>query len=148
MNPLLNKIKSSITYGKKPENLKIYEFTKIINPEFITVGNNVIIDDFCLLYAKEDALIEIGSCVHIASFTSLTGGPIKIGNFCTIASGSRIIAGSDHYENGALMNSTIPDKYRALNRQGCIMEDLSFLSVNCMLFPTVINSGLIIFVNS
>ena len=137
MKNIINKIKSSIDINKKPINLKIFEFTKIINPEYVFIGDNVIIDDFCLLYAKEDALVEIGSWVHIASFTSLTGGPIKVGNFCAIASGSRLIAGSDHYKNGALMNPPIPEKYRSLNRQGCIMEDYSFLSVNCILFPGV-----------
>lgn len=137
MNSVKSLIKSSINPKEHPKNLRIFEFTKIINPEYVFVGNNVIIDDFCLLYAKEDALIEIGSWVHIASFTSLTGGPIKVGNFCAIASGSRLIAGSDHYKNGALMNPPIPEKYRALNRQGCIMEDYSFLSVNCILFPGV-----------
>ena len=137
MKSSINKIKSSIDINKKPINLKIFEFTKIINPEYVFIGDNVIIDDFCLLYAKEDALIEIGSWVHIASFTSLTGGPIKIGNFCGIASGSKLIAGSDHYKNGALMGPFIPEKYRSLNRQGCIMEDCSCLSVNCILFPGV-----------
>jgi len=137
MKNIISKIKSSIDINKKPINLKIFEFTKIINPEYVFIGDNVIIDDFCLLYAKEDALVEIGSWVHIASFTSLTGGPIKVGNFCAIASGSRLIAGSDHYKNGALMNPPIPEKYRSLNRQGCIMEDYSFLSVNCILFPGV-----------
>ncbi|MFX1303224.1 MAG: acyltransferase [Promethearchaeota archaeon] len=145
MHPLINKIKSSISYGRKPENLHIFEFTKIINPEFLFVGDNVIIDDFCLLYPKEDAVIEIGSWVHIASFTSITGGPVKIGNFCAIASGSRIIAGSDHYANGALMNPPIPEKFRNVSREGCIMEDFSFLSVNTIVFPGVkISEGAVI----
>jgi len=107
---IFEKIKSLIEINTKPKNLRIFEFTKIINPEYVFVGDNVIIDDFCLLYAKEDAPIKIGSWVHIASFTSLTGGPVSIGNFCAIASGSRIIAGSDHYNNGALMNPPIPEK--------------------------------------
>lgn len=138
MNLINNKIKSSINRKELPENLRVFEFTKIINPEYVFVGNNVIIDDFCLLYAKEDALIEIGSWVHIASFTSLTGGPVKIGNFCGIASGSRIIAGSDHYANGALVGPLIPKKYRNLNRNGCIIKDFSFIAVNCCIFPGVI----------
>ena len=66
---MINKIKSSINNKESPINLKIFEFTKIINPEYVFVGDNVIIDDFCLLYAKEDAPIKIGSWVHITNFS-------------------------------------------------------------------------------
>ncbi len=70
------------------------------------------IDDFCLLYAKPDAPIKMGSWVHIVSFSSLTGGFVSIGDFVAVSTGSRIIAGSDHYGDGALMNSLIPEKFR------------------------------------
>ncbi len=138
MDKMINKIRSSIEIKEIPKNLKIYEFTKIINPEYVFVGDNVIIDDFCLLYAKEDAPIKLGSWVHIASFTSLTGGSITIGNFCGIASGCRIIGGSEQYANGALMNPPIPEKYRNVSKGGCKMEDFSFISVNSCIFPGVI----------
>ena len=138
MNNIINKIRSSIDINEKPRNLRIFEFTKIINPEFVFVGDNVIIDDFCLFYAKEDIHIKIGSWTHIASYTSLTGGPVIIGNFCAIASGSRIIGGTDQYPNGALMNPPIPEKYRNVNRNGVIMEDFSFVSANSCIFPGVI----------
>lgn len=145
MNEVIKKIKSSIDSEEKPNNLKIFKFTKIINPEYVFIGNNVIIDDFCLLYAKEVAPIKIGSWVHIASFTSITGGPVTIGNFCAIASGSRIIAGSDNYANGALMNPPIPDKFRNISREGCKLEDFSFLSVNSIIFPGVtIGEGVVV----
>lgn len=145
MNLVIDKIRSSIDLNGKPKNLRIFEFTKIINPEYLFVGDNVVIDDFCLIYPKSESPIKIGSWVHIASFTSLTGGPITIGNFCAIASGSRIIAGSDHYANGALMNPPIPEKYRNINRGGCVLKDFSFLSVNCCLFPGItIGAGAVV----
>ncbi len=135
---MINKIKSSINNKESPINLKIFEFTKIINPEYVFVGDNVIIDDFCLLYAKEDAPIKIGSWVHITNFSSLTGGPINIGNFVGISSGCRLIGGTEHYANGALMNPPIPEKFRNVSREGCKLEDFSFISVNSCIFPNVI----------
>lgn len=137
MNNTKERIKSSISPKIKPKNLRIFEFTKIINPQFVFVGDNVIIDDFCLLYAKADMPIKIGSWVHIATFSSLTGGPVTVGNYCGIAPGSRIIAGSEHYANGALMNPPIPEKFRSVIRKGCKMEDFSFVSTNCCIFPGV-----------
>jgi len=138
MNTDLNKIKSLIRANGNPENLHIFEFTKIINPEYLFVGDNVVIDDFCLIYAKSDALIKIGSWCHIVSFSSLTGGPVSIGDFVAVSTGSRIIAGSDHYGNGALMNSPIPERFRNINRDGCVLEDFSFIGANSCIFPGVI----------
>lgn len=137
MKNIINKIKSSIDINKKPINLKIFEFTKIINPEYIFIGDNVIIDDFCLLYAKPDAQIKIGSWVHLVNFSSYTGGSITIGNFIAVSSGSRIMGGSDHYGDGALMNSPIPEKYRNTDRRGCILNDFCFIGANCVVFPGV-----------
>lgn len=137
MNKIINKIRSSINIKEKPKNLRIFEFTKIINPEYLFVGDYVIIDDFCLLHAKPDAPIKMGSWVHIASFSSLTGGPITFGDFVGISSGTRVIAGTDHYANGSLMGPAIPDKYRNVKRDGCIIEDFCCVGANSCIFPGV-----------
>ncbi len=131
------KIKSSIDINRKPKDLRIFKFTKIINPEYVIIGDNVIIDDFCLLYAKENAPIRIGSWVHLVNFSSYTGGPITIGNFIAVSSGARIMGGSDHYGNGALMNSPIPEQYRNTDRRGCILKDFCFIGANSIVFPGV-----------
>ena len=131
------KIKSAIDINRKPKNLRIFKFTNIINPEHVIVGDNVIIDDFCLLYAKENAPIRIGSWVHLVNFSSYTGGPITIGNFIAVSSGARIMGGSDHYGNGALMNSPIPEQFRNTDRRGCILKDFCFIGANSVVFPGV-----------
>ncbi len=145
MNSLISKIKSSIKTNEKPRNLKIFEFTKIINPEYLFVGDNVIIDDFCLIYAKKESTIKIGSWVHIGCFSSLTGGKIILGNFVGISGGCRIYAGSENYENGALMNPPIPEKYRDVDRSGCVIKDFSFIGTNSCILPGVtIGEGAIV----
>ena len=137
MNSVIDKIKSSIDLNGKPKNLRIYEFTKIINPEYLLVGDNVVIDDFCLIYAKPEAPIRIGSWVHLVNYSSYTGGPITIGNFIAVSGGARLLGGSDHYGDGALMNSPIPEKYRNTNRKGCILKDFCFIGANSCVFPGV-----------
>ncbi len=138
MEKLINNINSSIDPATKPKNLRIFEFTKIINPESVYVGDNVVIDDFCLLYAKPEAPIKVGSWVHLVNFSSYTGGPITIGNFIAVSSGARLLAGSDQYHDGALMNSPIPEKYRNTDRRGCILEDFCFIGANSVIFPGVV----------
>lgn len=56
----------------KIPNVKTFEYTKIIGIENIEFGKYIIIDDFVLIYAKEK--IKIGNYVHIASYTSISGG--------------------------------------------------------------------------
>lgn len=145
MEQILSKIKSSINPNEKPKNLRIFEFTKIINPEHVYIGDNVVIDDFCLLYAKPDAQIKIGSWVHIASFSSLTGGFIIIGDFVGISGGCRIYGGSENYKNGALMNPPIPEEFRNVIRDGCIFEDFCFIGTNSCVLPGVkIGEGVVV----
>ena len=55
--------------------VKTFEFTKIIGIENINFGTNIIIDDFVLIYAKEKVIL--GDFVHIACFSSITGGVFK-----------------------------------------------------------------------
>ncbi len=145
MNEMINKIKSSINNKESPKNLKIFEFTKIINPEYVTVGDNVIIDDYCLLYAKKDAPIRIGDHTHIASFASITGGPATIGRFVGIASGSRLLCGSENFRGGALMTASVPDAFRQVDRRGIIIGDYCVVGANSVIFPGVeIGEGAIV----
>ena len=66
--------------------VKMFEYTKIIGLENIDFGKNIIIDDFVLIYAKEK--IKIGSFVHIASFSSISGGgELIMEEFSGLASG-------------------------------------------------------------
>lgn len=117
--------------------MRTFEFTKLINPQFIEAGKGVIIDDFTLIYAKENAPIKIGDWTHIASFVSITGGPATIGKFVGIASGSRLLCGSENYKGGALMTASVPDLYRKTDRRGIIIDDYCVVGANSVIFPGV-----------
>ena len=82
----------------------------IYNPERISIGSNVRIDDFCILSGN----ITIGSHVHIAAYCALFGGNtgIELADFAGVSSRSAIYAESDDYSGNALTNPTISAKYR------------------------------------
>ena len=78
----------------------------------IHIGNNVRIDDFCVLSAGEGG-IQIGNHIHIAVFTSLIGaGKIELSDFCNLSSRVSIYSSSDDYSGATLTNPTVPDKYK------------------------------------
>jgi galactoside O-acetyltransferase len=53
-------------------NVLISKKTSIYGAERISIGNNVRIDDFCILSTGKGG-IEIGNYVHIAAYSSLIG---------------------------------------------------------------------------
>lgn len=117
-------------------NVRIYELTRLTSPERIAIGSEVIVDDFVFL--QGGAGMAIGSYVHIASFASVTGGGIaKIGDFCTISSGARILTGTDVVDGSGLVNSTVPDRLRSVERGETALEDHSFVGANAVVHPGV-----------
>jgi len=95
----------------KIPNVKTFEYTKIIGLENIEFGENIIIDDFVLIYAKEK--IKIGNFVHIASFSSISGGgELIMEDFSGLASGCRIVTGSDDFKDFGFGNPTISNQFR------------------------------------
>ncbi|MBB6186261.1 acyltransferase [Rhodanobacter sp. MP7CTX1] len=127
---------ASFGFRQLGRNVRIYSGAKIIGAEFITLGDNVIIDDFVLIYARAPTII--GSHVHIASFCSLVGGgELRIGDFCSLSSGVRVLTGSDDFLGGGLTNSTIPTEFRHVTRSHVHIGRHAMIGVNTVLLPGV-----------
>lgn len=81
----------------------------------ISIGDNVRIDDFCVLSAGSGG-IAIGSNIHIAVFSSLIGaGKISISDFCNISSRVSIYSSSDDYSGATMTNPTIPAEFTGVH---------------------------------
>jgi galactoside O-acetyltransferase len=117
-------------------NVNIYSGAKIFGREYISIGDNVIIDDFVFIYAT--APMFIGSYIHIASFTSITGGGVVVlEDFSTLSSGIRVFSGSDDFLGGGLTNSTIPEKYRKVIRSYVHIGRHAIIGANTVVLPGV-----------
>ena len=115
-------------------NVRIYSGAKIIGAEFITLGDNVIIDDFVMIYATAPTII--GSHVHIASFCSLTGGgELRMGDFSGLSSGVRVVTGSDDFLGGGLTNPTVPAAFRRVLRSRVDIGRHAIIGANSVLLP-------------
>lgn len=123
-------------FGKVGSNVHIFPGAKVIGREYISIGNNVIIDDFVFIYAT--APMFIGSYVHIASFSSITGGgAVVLEDFSTLSSGVRVLCGSDDFLGGGLTNSTIPGAYRAVRRSHVRIGRHAIIGANTVVLPGV-----------
>lgn len=118
-------------------NVRIYPGAKIIGAEHIHIGDNVIIDDFVLIYAT--APVFIGSYVHIASFTSIAGGgEVVLDDFSGLASGVRVVSGSEDFLGGGLTNPTVPSRFRKVHRSSVRIGRHAIVGANATLLPDVV----------
>lgn len=116
--------------------VKTFEFTKIIGLENIEFGNNIIIDDFVFLHAK--AHTKIGNYVHLASFSSITGGgECELNDFIALSSGARILTGTDDFKNFGFGNSTVPEGYRNVHRGKVTVGRFVLIGANSVILPDV-----------
>jgi len=112
--------------------VKTFEYTKILGVENIEFGHDIMIDDFVFIYAK--SRMKIGNFVHIASFVSITGGgELVLEDFSAIASGTRIVSGTDDFKDWGFGNPTIDEKYRNVRRAPIHIGKFSIIGANSVI---------------
>lgn len=77
----------------------------------IHIGNNVRIDDFCVLSAGEGGIF-IGDYIHIAVYSSLIGsGRITLMDYSNISSRVSIYSSNDDYSGNFMSNPMLPSTF-------------------------------------
>ncbi len=93
---------------KISDKVSIYE-----NEGSITIGDNVRIDDFCILSTGGKGSIKIGNHIHISSYNGLYGGGgIIFEDFVQIASRCLFLSASDDFSGHSLVGPCVPVKYK------------------------------------
>ena len=103
----------------------------------IIIGNNVRIDDFCVLSAGIGG-IEIGSHIHIAVYSSLIGaGKIVLKDFCNISSKVAIYSSNDDYSGQFMTNPTVPSRYTNVMSSDVIIGKHVIVGSGSVILPGV-----------
>lgn len=102
----------------------------------IAIGDNVRIDDFCILSGK----ITLGRNIHIAAYSALYGGDagIVVHDFANVSSRVCIYAISDDYSGETMTNPTIPEKYKNVFSKKVVIERHVIIGSGSTVFPGVI----------
>jgi acetyltransferase-like isoleucine patch superfamily enzyme len=116
------------------ENVKISRNAKFYCPEKITIGNNVRIDDFCILSGN----ITIGSNIHISSYVALYGSAgIVLEDYTGISPRSTIFSAMDDF-GGDYLIGPIHDEAKTNVRGACVtLKKFSQVGAHCIVFPGV-----------
>lgn len=108
----------------------------------ISLGDNVRIDDFCVLSAGSGG-ITIESYIHIAVYSSLIGaGKITISDFCNISSRVSIYSSSDDFSGATMTNPMVPSKYKAVKDADVFLGKHVIIGAGAVILPGVrLNEG-------
>lgn len=122
------------------ENVLISRKASIYGQENITLGNNVRIDDFCIL----SGYIEIGSNVHIAAYSALYGGNdgIFIKDFVNLSSRISVYSRTDDYSGESMTNPMIPDEFKNIRSASVVIKKHVIVGSTSVIMPGVtLNEG-------
>lgn len=103
------------------------------NSEKISIGDNVRIDDFCILSGN----IELGSYIHIAAYTALYGAKkgITVDDFSNISGRVSIYAICDDFSGESMTNPMIEDKYKNLQEEHISISKHVIIGCSSIILP-------------
>ena len=123
-----------IGFKKLGRNVQISRFAQFYLPDKVEIGNNVRIDDFCILSGD----IKLGDYVHIAAYCGLYGrGGIEMEDFSSLSSRVAIYSSNDDYSGGALTNPTVPEEYRNVEYAKVIINKHCIIGSGTIILPGV-----------
>ena len=123
------------SYG---EDVLISRHARFYNPESISLGHHVRIDDFCIL--SGGAGIRIGNFVHIGPYSALYGGAgIELADFSGISSRVALYSESDDFSGESLTNPMVPIAYKPGFKRGKITVGRhAVIGTNASILPGVV----------
>lgn len=108
----------------------------------MSFGNNVRIDDFCILSGN----ITLGNNIHISAYVALYGiMGIEFEDYTGISARSTIYSAMDDFSGDYLVGPIHSEKYTHVNGGKVIVKKYSQIGANCLIFPNVtISEGTVI----
>jgi dTDP-4-amino-4,6-dideoxy-D-glucose acyltransferase len=111
MGYLTNQQILNMGFASIGENVLLSDKASYYNCQKIQFGNNVRVDDFCVLSAGNGGIL-IGNYIHIALYSSIIGsGNISLDDFSNISSRVSIYSSSDDYSGLSMTNPMVPNEF-------------------------------------
>lgn len=121
------------SYGK---NVYIGRNAILYNPEKLSLGHDVRIDDFTIISGN----VTLHNYIHISHFCGLYGGDdgIEMMDFAGLSSKVNVYAVSDDYSGASMTNPMIPAKYKpTMISAKVLLEKHSIIGNNSVILPGV-----------
>lgn len=122
--------------GLKKFGHKVYisRFAHLYSPETISIGDNVRIDDFCILSGN----INIGSNIHISAYVALFGAKgIILEDYTGISPRCSLFSAMDDFSGNYLIGPIHPRELTNVTGGEIILRQYSQIGAHCVVFPSI-----------
>ena len=121
-------------FSKVGKNVLVSNKCSVYQADKMEIGDNVRIDDFCILIGK----IILGSNIHIGAFCHLSGGAgITMEDYSGLSQRCSLYTQSDDYSGRFMTNPTIPDKYKKIEYGEIVIGRHVIIGSSCVILPGV-----------
>ena len=130
---------SLIGFKSIGQNVLISRYARFYGIENIEIGNNVRIDDFCILSGK----IKFGSYIHISAYTAIYGKfGVIMDDYSGLSPRCTIFSASDDFSGDHLIGPMVDPNFTHVSGGVVSIGKYSQLGSGCIVFPGVtINEG-------
>lgn len=127
------------SFGK---DVLISRFARFYSPENMIIGNNVRIDDFCILSGE----IVLNSNIHISAYSALYGKfGINMEDYTGLSPRCTVFSSSDDFGGDFLMSPLNPEEYTNVIGGRVIIKRFSQVGAGSIIMPGLtINDGVAI----
>jgi galactoside O-acetyltransferase len=133
--PQLRKI--GVKFSGIGHNIQVSERAIFHNPQNITLGDNIRIDDNVLLSATGPIILD--NYIHIARGCQLYSGTrIHIHDFSGLSSDTKLYGITDNYDGSAFTNPTCPPDYRNIIKGDIILNKHVIIGTSTIILPNVV----------
>lgn len=116
------------------QNVHISRKASFYSPENISLGDNVRIDDFCILSGR----ISIGNYVHISAYAAIYAREkVIIGNYCGLSPRATIFSAMDDFSGDYLIGPMVPEEKIKLITGPVILENYVQIGASALVFPGI-----------
>lgn len=116
------------------KHVKISRNVKIYSPDKIDIGDNVRIDDFCILSGN----IKLGSNIHISPYVVLYGVMgIELEDFTGISARTTVYSAMDDFSGEYLMGPVHPEGTTNVTGGKVLIKRYTQIGAHCLVFPNV-----------
>jgi acetyltransferase-like isoleucine patch superfamily enzyme len=118
-------------YGK---NVLISRMTSIYNAEDLSIGDNVRIDDFCILSGG----ITLASFIHISAYSALFGrSGITMDDFSGLSPRCTIFSASDDFSGESMIGPMVPKEFTKVKTGPVAISKYCQLGAGSIVMPGV-----------
>lgn len=126
-----------VGFKRLGRNVSISRKSSFYLPHMIEIGDNVRVDDYCVI--SGGAGLQIGCNVHVGAFSAIYGGAgVTLGDFSGLSARVSIYSESDDYSGDYMTNPTVPRQYRQCHSAPVAIGRHAVVGVNATVMPGVI----------